>query len=304
MTEAATSAADGVLVVDKPSGPSSHDVVAAVRRVLAGAKVGHTGTLDPLATGVLPLLIGKATRLAQFLKDATKTYEARVQFGWATDTYDGAGDPIGAATPVAVDRRALDAVLERFRGTFVQRPPAFSAKKVGGHRAYALARASRPVALESVMVTVHELRLLDLDGSTAVLELTSGAGFYVRSLAHDLGVALGTGAHLASLRRTRSGEFDLSRAVTFARAVGSPGSALEGLVPMGALLGDMPACRLSAEGLRRVHNGRDVEPAFLVDPPLQSGSGLVRLLDESGALVAVALAADSRGLLHPAVVLR
>jgi tRNA pseudouridine55 synthase len=306
MTSTAAAAADGALVIDKPSGPSSHDIVSAVRRALGGVKVGHTGTLDPLATGVLPLLIGRATRLARFLASATKTYTAHVQFGWGTDTYDSAGEPTGPPTPAPVDRGALETVLGGFRGSYLQQPPAYSAKKVGGHRAYALARASRVVALEPVMVTVHDLRLLELDGGTATIEVTSSAGFYVRSLAHDLGVALGIAAHLAGLRRTRSGEFDLTQAVPFGVALEAPGAALNGIVPAGALLRHLKGCRLTEEGVRLVCHGRDVEPRLLLDapPPPGTAESPVRLLDEAGALVALGVVREASGALHPVVVLR
>jgi tRNA pseudouridine55 synthase len=304
MTPTAAAAADGALVIDKPSGPSSHDIVSAVRRALGGVKVGHTGTLDPLATGVLPLLIGRATRLAQFLASATKTYTAHVQFGWGTDTYDSAGEPAGPPTPAAVDRAALETVLERFRGSFSQQPPAYSAKKVGGHRAYALARASRVVALEPVMVTVHDLRLVELKGGTATIEVTSSAGFYVRSLAHDLGVALDTPAHLAGLRRTRSGEFDLTQAVPFGVALEAPDAALDRLVPSRALLGHLEGCRLSDEGVRWALHGRDIQPGLLLDPPPRVAEGPVRLLDPAGALVALGVVREASGALHPVVVLR
>jgi tRNA pseudouridine55 synthase len=304
MTPTAAAAADGALVIDKPSGPSSHDIVSAVRRALGGVKVGHTGTLDPLATGVLPLLIGRATRLAQFLASATKTYTAHVQFGWGTDTYDSAGEPAGPPTPAAVDRAALETVLERFRGSFSQQPPAYSAKKVGGHRAYALARASRVVALEPVMVTVHDLRLVELKGGTATIEVTSSAGFYVRSLAHDLGVSLGTPAHLAGLRRTRSGEFDLAQAVPFGVALEAPDAALDRLVPSRALLGHLQGCRLSEEGVRWALHGRDIQPGLLLDPPPRAAEGPVRLLDPAGALVALGVVREASGALHPVVVLR
>jgi tRNA pseudouridine55 synthase len=303
MTPTAAAAADGALVIDKPPGPSSHDIVSAVRRALGGIKVGHTGTLDPLATGVLPLLIGRATRLARFLASATKTYTAHVQFGWGTDTYDSAGEPAGPPTPAAVERAALETVLERFRGSFSQQPPAYSAKKVGGRRAYALARASRVVALEPVMVTVHDLRLVELKGGTATIEVTSSAGFYVRSLAHDLGVALDTPAHLAGLRRTRSGEFDLTQAVPFGVALEAPDAALDRLVPSRALLGHLEGCRLSEEGVRWALHGRDIQPGLLLDPPPPVAEGPVRLLDPAGALVALGVVREPSGALHPVVVL-
>ena len=164
---------------------------------------------------------------------------------------------------------------------------------MGGHRAYALARASRAVTLEPVTVTVHDLRLVELEGGTATIEVTSSAGFYVRSLAHDLGVALGTAAHLSGLRRTRSGEFDLSQAVPFGLALEAPDAALDRLVPSRALLGHLEGCRLSEEGVRWALHGRDIEPRLLLDPPPGAAEGPVRLLDPAGALVALGVVREA-----------
>jgi tRNA pseudouridine55 synthase len=304
MTVPTPGSPDGVLVVDKPAGLSSHDVVAAVRRALGGARVGHTGTLDPIATGVLPLLIGRATRLARYLAGAHKSYEADVRFGWATDTWDSAGAPTGPPRSAELDRARLEAALDAFRGTFLQQPPAYSAKKVRGTRAYALARASREVQLDPVQVTVASLHLDGLAEDTAKLVLTVSAGFYVRSFAHDLGAALGVGAHLAGLRRTSSGEFDLSQAVSFAALMANRGVAAAALIPLGAVLTHLPGCRVNGEGLRWVHHGRDLEPRLLIDAPPAAPVGPLRLLDEEGALVALAVVREGSGALHPAVVLR
>jgi tRNA pseudouridine55 synthase len=304
MTAARPGSPDGVLVVDKPAGLSSHDVVAAVRRALGGARVGHTGTLDPIATGVLPLLVGRATRLAPYLAGAHKSYEADVRFGWSTDTCDSAGAPTGSIRPVELDRARLEAALDAFRGTFLQQPPAYSAKKVHGTRAYALARASREVQLDAVQVTVASLHLDGLAGDTAKFVLTVSAGFYVRAFAHDLGAALGVGAHLAGLRRTSSGEFDLSQAVPFAALMENRGAAAAALIPLGAVLTHLPGCRVNGEGLRWVHHGRDLEPRLLIDAPPAAPVGPLRLLDEEGALVALAVVREGSGALHPAVVLR
>jgi tRNA pseudouridine55 synthase len=278
--------------------------VAAVRRALGGARVGHTGTLDPIATGVLPLLIGRATRLARYLAGAHKSYEADVRFGWATDTWDSAGAPTGPPRSAELDRARLEAALDAFRGTFLQQPPAYSAKKVRGTRAYALARASREVQLDPVQVTVASLHLDGLAGDTAKLVLTVSAGFYVRAFAHDLGAALGVGAHLAGLRRTSSGEFDLSQAVPFAALMENRGAAAAALIPLGAVLTHLPGCRVNGEGLRWVHHGRDLEPRLLIDAPPAAPVGPLRLLDQEGALVALAVVREGSGALHPAVVLR
>jgi tRNA pseudouridine55 synthase len=205
---------DGLLIVDKPSGPTSHDVVARLRRVLREKRIGHTGTLDPMATGVLVLVVGKATRLAKFLSASDKSYDAIVRFGFATDTNDAQGRPVGPVIDgAAPPREAIDAALDAFRGTFMQQPPAFSAKKVDGHRSYKLARSARalpahpappaPPALPApTTVTTHRIDILKVDADTLALRVDCSAGFYIRSLAHDLGQRLGVGAHLAALRRT------------------------------------------------------------------------------------------------------
>ena len=215
----ATPVIEGVLVVDKPKGMTSHDVVAVVRRILKERRVGHTGTLDPLATGVLPLVIGRATRLARFLSAERKRYEATIALGVETDTFDAEGSAAGGArfeNPAAPlpDEAAVRAALQRFVGTFSQVPPAYSAKKVGGVAAHRLARRGAAVDdLPAVEVTVHDLLVTDYREPTVQVTLEVSSGFYVRSLAHDLGRALGCGAHLAALRRTACGEFDLSSAV-------------------------------------------------------------------------------------------
>jgi tRNA pseudouridine55 synthase len=205
---------DGLLVVDKPAGPTSHDVVARMRRVLDERRIGHTGTLDPAATGVLALVLGRATRLAQFLTDSSKSYEAVVRLGVATDTGDAQGRAIGpvGGRPVP-SRDAIEEALQGFRGTFLQQPPAFSAKRIGGKRSHDLARAGVASVLPApVSVTVHRLDIVGADGDCVTLNLECSAGFYVRALAADLGERLGVGAHLVALRRTRAGDCTLQRA--------------------------------------------------------------------------------------------
>src|SRR5688572_25981171 len=207
---------DGVLVIDKPQGPTSHDVVAVARRALREKRIGHTGTLDPMATGVLPLVIGKATRLSALLSSDEKEYEADVRLGGATATYDAA-DRLAAGAPPppdpGIDRSAIDTVLESFRGTFEQVPPPFSAKKVAGTPAYKLARMEQPAPLTAVAVTVHALDVLTYGDGLLRLKVRTSAGFYVRALAHDIGVQLGCGAHLEGLRRTRAGVFAVGAAI-------------------------------------------------------------------------------------------
>jgi tRNA pseudouridine55 synthase len=254
---------DGVLVIDKPAGPTSHDVVARARRALREKRIGHTGTLDPMATGVLALVIGRATRLASLLSSSEKEYEAGVRLGSTTDTYDAAARlAAGGASPPAppIDAAHVDSALARFRGTFQQMPPPYSAKKVGGVRAYALARRNEPTALSPVTVHVRELALLGLEDGLARLRVISTAGFYVRSLAHDLGGALGCGAHLESLRRTRAGAFGRDRALSLDDLERHPDLGLQFLIPLSGLLPDLPAVRLTARGSERVSHGNSVSP--------------------------------------------
>src|SRR5919197_1069242 len=210
------SSMDGLLLVDKPAGPTSHDVVERMRIALGERRIGHTGTLDPAATGLLPLVLGRATRLARFLSSCDKGYEAAVRLGLNTSSGDADGDPIGPSYDGALpSREAIEQALDAFRGTLAQQPPAFSAKRIGGRRCYDLAGRGRlhpgegPVAVQPAPVTVivHRIDLASYDGDTVTLTLDCSAGFYVRSLASDLGRQLGTGAHLTRLRRTRSGSF-------------------------------------------------------------------------------------------------
>lgn len=207
--------ADGVLLVDKITGITSHDVVEAFRRRSRIKKVGHTGTLDPLATGLLVLCVGKATRLQAYLMGMEKTYEGTIQFGWATDSYDAAGTPAGEPNPVDVSHIDFEPLLAPFRGELEQMPPQFSAKKVQGVRAYELARKGEVANLTPKKVTVYEFEITKVEGSTAQFRVRSSAGTYIRSLAHDLGAAAGVPAHLKDLRRTVIGNFKVEDAVAF-----------------------------------------------------------------------------------------
>lgn len=296
----------GVLVVDKASGPTSHDIVQMARRALGERRVGHCGTLDPMATGVLVLAVGVATRLAPYLTSDEKQYDAAVRFGVVTDTYDVTGEVQreSADRPTA---EAIEAALARFRGAFAQRPPPFSAKKVRGERAYAMARRQVPVELAPVAVEVRALTLASFDGTTARLSMTVSAGFYVRSLAYDLGMALGMGAALEGLRRTASGAFTLANAVgSHALMTGARDDLLARLIPLADLLPDRPALRLTEADVAAVGHGRDLVGG---DPTLWTalsgdGGALVRLLAPDGGLVALAVPGKVRGVLHPSVVLR
>ena len=317
----------GGLLVDKPSGPTSHDIVGFTRRLLKTKRVGHTGTLDPMATGLLVLLVGHATRLAQFLVSDEKEYIADIRLGVATRTYDaaslsearGAGrEARDAVSEARVTPEQIQAALAQFTGSFPQIPPPHSAKKIDGVRAYEMARKDEPVNLKPVVVTIHELELLEpkpaprasrlapRDPSLVRLRILSSSGFYVRSLAHDLGHVLGCGAHLEALRRTRAGRFRLDDAATLELLERLGPAASERLVPMNALLADYPAVTLTAEGLQRAFNGNTLAPRHLAEV---AGSGVarsdarVRVLAPDGEVLSVAERRPD-GLLHPLLVLR
>jgi tRNA pseudouridine55 synthase len=293
---------DGVLVIDKPAGPTSHDVVARMRKALGTKRIGHTGTLDPFATGVLPLVVGRATRLAAFLSGDEKTYEGGVRLGLATETYDGtrlSGDAI--PPPSGIDRDTIEAALARFRGTFDQTPPPYSAKKIEGVAAYKLARKNTPVALQPVAVTVSELTLDNYNDGLARIRVRATAGFYVRSLAHDLGQLLGCGAHLETLRRTRAGAFGLDVSVPLQQAEADPERAAAATLPLSRLLPDIPAVTLNARGVWRAAHGNEVRAEDLVDI-FDGADRRCRLLDGTGQLLGIAEARPG-GALHPVLVL-
>ncbi len=191
-------AANGVLIVDKPAGMTSHDVVARVRRLANERAVGHLGTLDPMATGVLPLVLGRMTRLAQFYLASEKSYEGEIRFGFATDTYDAEGEPTGPPQPVGLSLDHVRAAAARFRGSIQQMPPPFSAKKIAGVPAYKLARKKKEVELKPIQVEIREFEILSLDGDRAAFRARVASGTYLRSVAHDLGQLLSVGAHLAT----------------------------------------------------------------------------------------------------------
>src|SRR5688572_13908233 len=207
--------ADGVVLVDKITGITSHDVVERFRRRAKIKKVGHTGTLDPMATGLLVLCVGKATRLQAYLMGMEKTYEGTIQFGWATDTYDATGTAAGEMNETSIEGIDLAPHVAKFAGEIEQMPPAFSAKKIDGVRAYELARKGEEVKLQPKRVTVYEFEIVEVSGSIAKFLVRSSAGTYMRSLAHDLGQSLGIPAHLKELRRTKIGNFDVAEALSF-----------------------------------------------------------------------------------------
>ena len=294
---------DGVLLIDKPAGPTSHDVVARMRRATGERSIGHTGTLDPRATGLLPLVLGRATRLASLLTGADKTYEATIRLGFATDTDDGEGTPIGAVSSIDIGDEAIDRALERFRGSFEQRPPAHSAKKIAGRKAYDLARRAKPVSLAPVPVTVHRLERTGRDGPLLHVLVTATSGFYVRALARDVGEAIGCGAHLQALRRTRSGQFDIDRAMALDAAERAGADLAAHLVSPADALPELPDVTVTDAGLRRATHGNSLGPEHLEGRwvPAATGRQPVKVLDPGGRLVA--LAHSRGGALHPVVVL-
>jgi len=283
---------DGILVIDKPIGPTSHDIVGLIRRLAATRRVGHGGTLDPFATGVLPIFLGRGTRVVEFHLKDDKAYRATVCFGESSSTDDLEGERTPSKGP-APSRDAVEAVLPAFSGPIEQRPPAYSAIKVGGRRAYAMARAGETVELASRSVTIHEIELVEWDGTDparpiAIVDVRCSAGTYIRSLARDLGEALGTAAYLGALRRTAAGPFAVEDAVALdaVREAAAPGP--DGIVPLlrpvDAGLERFPDVVLTAAELAAVAKGQFVRP----QAGFTTGAERYRLRAPSGALAAIA----------------
>jgi tRNA pseudouridine55 synthase len=262
---------NGLLVLDKPSGVTSHDVVAIVRRATGEKSIGHLGTLDPMATGVLPLLLGKYTRLAQFFGQAEKHYTGHIRFGFATDSFDAEGIPEGNVRPLTLSLEELRALGQRFNGEIDQLPPIFSAKKINGVAAHKLARAGAEVAVKPVRITIHNFALTSLDGDTAAFTMAVSAGGYVRSVAHELGQLAGCGAHLSSLRRTRAGVFVLDQAITLDQLKSASIAELQALLPHPrTLLPEMPSVTVDDQVAGRLRNGMQVNlPDFSQAPLLK-----------------------------------
>ncbi len=273
-------ALDGVLVIDKPKGPTSFDVVQRVRRAVSASKAGHTGTLDPMATGVLPVCVGDATRIAQFLTDGDKAYEAQLLLGAQTDTLDAEGQVTAKAPVPPLERATLEAAFEKFRGTFLQTPPMFSAVRVEGKRLHELARKGEEVEREAREVTVHALTLLDFSADTVRFSVEASKGFFVRVLAQELGKALGTLGHLTALRRTKSAGFTLAQAVPLAEVEAKGALIGAALVPEAQALVGLPSLTVTAAEAQKVRHGGLVEVA--------PRPGLWRVLGPLGELLAVA----------------
>ena len=289
---------NGVLIIDKPSGLTSHDVVNRVRRLLQQPSVGHLGTLDPLATGVLPLVTGNLTRLAQFYRASEKIYEGVIRFGFATDTYDSDGEVRGATQIVKVSLEEVRELATGFVGVIEQMPPPFSAKKIKGVPAYKLARKHQDVALKPVQVEIKEFEIIGMDGDQASFRARVASGTYMRSVAHDLGQQLGYGAHLQSLRRTRLGEFDLSQARTLEEldTACQAGRSDELFIHPRQLLPELPSVTANEEVAALIRHGRAVNlPEF-------SQARQVKVFAGQRELIAIATRIAGT-LFHPRIVL-
>lgn len=268
---------NGLIVIDKPGGMTSHDVVGRLRKITGERSIGHLGTLDPMATGVLPLLLGKYTRLAQYFSSAEKSYTGSIRFGFATDTYDAEGKPTTPESRLKLGLGELRALAERFLGSQDQLPPPYSAKKINGQPAYKLAREGKPVELKTALVTVEKFELLSLDDETATFEMSISSGGYVRSVAHELGALAGCGAHLSALRRTQAGAFALADALTLDTLYPLAGNvaALEELsLHPRNILPEMPSVTADMHALGRLRNGAQANlPEFSRAPLVKVFAG-------------------------------
>ncbi len=312
---------DGVLIIDKPAGMTSHDVIARVRRLIGERRVGHTGTLDPFATGVLVVMVGRATRLARYLGGAEKEYEAVIRLGYATDTGDVTGARIGppatnltteTQSSTEIHRAAIAAALFSLRGEIEQTPPMYSAKKIGGRKLYELARRGEEVERKPVRVTVREfeeagpLLMQNEDGSRDLrVRVVCSAGTYIRTLAEDFGKRLGLGAHVAALRRTRAGDFAVAQASTLERLSelaesGNPVNFGAALISPDAAISHLPAVGLSEDDVARTLHGIDLRLENLEAANWLEGQP-VRLRDLNGELIAVGI--YQSGVIHPRVVI-
>jgi len=318
---------DGILVIDKPEDYTSHDVVARLRGILKTKRIGHTGTLDPFATGVLVMLVGRATRLAQFLDKDAKEYEAILRFGFETDTGDRTGNrkshvsilnsQFSKSKSVSIDE--LENVLAEFRGEIEQTPPMYSAKKVAGKKLYELARKGIEVEREPVKITIYELETIETpkreDGKTSEKEnldsrletcdlgikVACSAGTYIRTLAEDIGRKLGTGAHLAELRRTRAGKFDLSKAVTIAEseAIVQAEKLSDYLISMNEAVSHLPQVVLNEEEITDTRNGKKLR----CDADEMAENQTVRMIDAAENLIAIGFYKEAEKSIQPKLVL-
>jgi tRNA pseudouridine55 synthase len=275
---------NAVLIIDKPAGLTSHDVVNRVRRILQERSVGHLGTLDPLATGVLPLVIGNLTRLAQFYTSSEKTYEGTIRFGFATDTYDAEGEPTSASQSVTLSLAEVRELAIQFQGKIEQTPPPFSAKKISGVPAYKLARKHAEFELKPVPVEIKQLEITEVDKDRATFRARVASGTYMRSVAHDMGQLMGCGAHLESLRRTAVAEFELTDAHTLKelQAASESGRTEDLFIHPRKLLPQLPSITANEEMAARIRAGRPV------NMPELSQSRLVKVFEGQRELIAIA----------------
>jgi len=297
---------DGLLIIDKPEGLTSHDIVARVRRILKTKRVGHTGTLDPFATGVLVLLIGKATRLAQFLEKDEKEYEAVIQFGFETDTGDRTGQRTAESElqNEAISERLQTTdwkkVFDDFRGDIEQTPPMYSAKKQGGKKLYELARQGKEVERQPVKVTISKLEIIDDDPfrvpqSTLRIRVVCSAGTYIRTLAEDIGRCVGIGAHLTELRRTRAGKFALGDSLSLDEL--DPTSVT--LLPIEKAVSHLPEFILSPDRVEKTRNGMTTRTSGAQ----YDDNVIVRMVDQNGDLVAIGVNENEVSEIRPKIVL-
>jgi tRNA pseudouridine55 synthase len=290
---------NGLYVIDKPGGITSHDVVNRLRKITGEKSIGHLGTLDPMATGVLPLLLGKYTRLAQFFTSAEKSYTGTIRFGFATDTYDAEGAMVGERTEPQLTLESVRVAAERFRGEMQQMPPPYSAKKIAGTPAYKLARAGKAVDLKAASVRIEAFEITSFSGDEASFAISISAGGYVRSVAHELGADIGCGAHLSSLRRTQAGVFTLADSHTLDELQPLAGNveALQALcVHPRSLLLEMPSVTADEQTIGRLRNGAQANlPEF-------SSASMVKVFADQRDLFAIATRIAGT-LFQPVVVL-
>ncbi|HYT36025.1 MAG TPA: tRNA pseudouridine(55) synthase TruB [Ktedonobacteraceae bacterium] len=275
---------DGIFNINKPTAMTSHDVVAIIRKHLKQKRVGHAGTLDPLASGVLPICVGQATRVAEYLSESGKAYQADINFGTATDTYDAEGTITATASTADLTLNMIQETLEQFRGPQMQNPPLYSAIKIQGQPAYKRARAGEVIVLERRPIVIHSLEILEWIPPRLTLAIECSKGTYIRSLAHDLGMQLGCCAYLEALVRTRSGPFTLSDSITleqFADAV-ETNSIQHYSFPLDKALEQYPAMKLDVETAERIKHGN------IFNNPVANNSGLARVYDTNGAFIAIA----------------
>jgi len=280
---------DGILVIDKPVGPTSHDIVAAVRRLLKEKTVGHTGTLDPVATGVLPLVLGAASKVARYLTGGDKTYRATLRLGVTTTTLDSAGEVV-EERPVTVDAATVEAALMSFVGEISQVPPMYSAKKVDGKRLYELARKGVEIERDAKRVTIHSITVLERNLPDFTIDVKCSAGTYVRVLAQDLGEKLGCGGHLKQLRRLAAGPFSIESAITMDALTADPTLAATHLLPIGKGLSTMPRIQMPPHLGKLVASGYQLTAGDLraLDAPTFVSETAIALWLDSGELLAVA----------------